>query len=148
MTLPCYVLVENNLSGDPFHNQFTEERVDLSVFSPACLPDVGETFSYQNGHVYGESCKPMMKFLFCLYLRLGRHWSPRDLHRQAARDCSSHCRKQQVYWENEPHWNCGRRPNCLCRGCCSWTMQGESSSTMSPNLYYLSYRATVVGHLQ
>ena len=30
------------------------------------------------------------------HLRLGRHWSPRDLHRQAARDSSSHCPDQQL----------------------------------------------------
>ena len=38
--------------------------MDLSVFSPACLPDNNETgFVGQKGHVYGESAQPaMMKF--------------------------------------------------------------------------------------
>ena len=54
-------LGKKNLSGDPFYKktnardfQFTEERVDLSVVSPACLPDIGESFLGQDGHVYGE----------------------------------------------------------------------------------------------
>ena len=38
----------------PIDNQLTEERVDLSVFSPACLPDIGESFVDQIGTVYGE----------------------------------------------------------------------------------------------
>ena len=33
---------------------YTEERVDLSVFSPACLPSTGETFVNQEGLVFGE----------------------------------------------------------------------------------------------
>ena len=89
----------------PIDNQLTEERVDLSVFSPACLPDIGESFVDQNGHVYGEQHQPMITLnpvLHALHLRLGRHWSPRDLDRQAARDCSSHRPKQQLYRENEP----------------------------------------------
>ena len=36
------------------HNQFTEERVDLSTFNPACLPAVGQSFNDQSGFVYGE----------------------------------------------------------------------------------------------
>ena len=28
--------------------------MDLLVFRPVCLPDVGESFVDQNGHVYGE----------------------------------------------------------------------------------------------
>ena len=36
------------------NNQLTEEIVDLSVFSPLCLPGLGESFVGQNGHVYGE----------------------------------------------------------------------------------------------
>ena len=53
-------LGKKNLSGDPFYKnkrsrfQFTEERVDLSVVSPACLPDIGESSLGQDGHVYGE----------------------------------------------------------------------------------------------
>ena len=34
--------------------KFTEERVDLSVFRPACLPGAGEDLVGQEGHVYGE----------------------------------------------------------------------------------------------
>ena len=45
---------------NPIDNQLTEERVDLSVFSPACLPDIGESFVDQNGHVYGEQRQPMI----------------------------------------------------------------------------------------
>ena len=37
------------------HKQFTEDRVDLSIFSPACLPhEWGASFVDQEGHVYGE----------------------------------------------------------------------------------------------
>ena len=43
---------------NPLDNQLTEERVDLSVFSPVCLPDIGESFVDQNGHVYGEQHQP------------------------------------------------------------------------------------------
>ena len=42
------------MSGDPLYIQFAEERADLSVFSPVCLPDIGESFLGQDGHVYGE----------------------------------------------------------------------------------------------
>ena len=105
MTLPCYDLVRTvflviHFLTNPIDNQLTEERVDLSVFSPACLPDVGESFVDQNGHVYGEQRQPIITLnpvLLALHLRLGRHWSPRDLHRQAATDCSSHRPDQQLY---------------------------------------------------
>ena len=33
---------------------FSEERVDLSVFSPVCLPSNGADFIGQDGFVYGE----------------------------------------------------------------------------------------------
>ena len=36
--------------------------MDLSVFSPACLPDIGESFVGHYGHVYGEQYKPLIKF--------------------------------------------------------------------------------------
>ena len=117
MTLPCYDLVRKVLLvilflTNPFNNQLTEERVDLSVFSPVCLPGLGESFVDQNGHVYGKQHQPMQTIinpdLIGLCIRLGSHWSSRDLHRQAARDCSSHCRKQQL-WRR-----CGRRPDCVC----------------------------------
>ena len=86
-------------------NQLIEKRVDLSVFRPACLPDIGESFVDQNGHVYGEQrqprlCQPIktiFSVLLPLYLRLGRHWSGRDLHGQAARDCSSNRFNQQLF---------------------------------------------------
>ena len=36
-------------------NQFTEDRVNLADFSPACLPSNGESpFNYEKGYVYGE----------------------------------------------------------------------------------------------
>ena len=59
MTLPCYDLVRTVFLVIYFltnliDNQLTEERVDLSVFSPACLPDLDESFVGQNGTVYGE----------------------------------------------------------------------------------------------
>ena len=53
MTLPCSNLVRKPFV-DPLHNPLLEERVDLSVFSPACLPNDDESFAGQNGHVYGE----------------------------------------------------------------------------------------------
>ena len=37
-----------------FSRQFTENRVDLSVFRPVCLPEIGESFVGQEGHVYGN----------------------------------------------------------------------------------------------
>ena len=61
-----------------------------------------------------------------LYLRLGRHWSSRDLHRQAARDCTSHRRNQHLYRENERDWRCGRKPDCVWGWCCRGPMQGGS----------------------
>ena len=45
---------------------YAEERVDLSVFSPACLPGNGETFVNQNGLVYGEQ-DIVEKVLFTLF---------------------------------------------------------------------------------
>ena len=47
-------LGKKNLSGDPIHNKLTEERVDLSGFSPACLPGLRQSFNDQSGYVYGE----------------------------------------------------------------------------------------------
>ena len=44
----------NPLLKNLFNIQLTEEIVDLSVFSPLCLPGLGENFVGQNGHVYGE----------------------------------------------------------------------------------------------
>ena len=52
-----------NMSGDDLDHQFAEERVDLSVFSPVCLPDFGESFLGQNGNVYGEQHQAMKVFL-------------------------------------------------------------------------------------
>ena len=40
--------------GIPHHSPLTEDRVDLSAFSPACLPGIGESFFNKKGHVYGE----------------------------------------------------------------------------------------------
>ena len=64
MTLPCYDLVRRVflvilILTYPFNNQLTEERVDLSVFSPVCLPGLGESFVEKNGHVYGKQRQPM-----------------------------------------------------------------------------------------
>ena len=36
--------------------------MDLSVFSPACLPSSGASFVGQEGHVYGEKHDPLFKF--------------------------------------------------------------------------------------
>ena len=108
MTLPCFDLVRRvflviHFLTNPIDNKLTEERVDLAVFSPACLPDLGESFVDQNGTVYGEQRQPMKTLNPVVHaLRLGSHWSPRDLHRPAARDYSSHRRKQHLYGENEP----------------------------------------------
>ena len=44
----------NPLLKNLINIQLTEEIVDLSVFSPLCLPGLGESFVGQNGHVYGE----------------------------------------------------------------------------------------------
>ena len=47
-------LGKKDLSSNLLHKQLTEERVDLAVFSPACLPGPGESFLDQNGTVFGE----------------------------------------------------------------------------------------------
>ena len=77
-------------SGDPLHiKKLAEDRVDLSVFSPVCLPD-GENFSGQDGHIYGE---PKRKYKVSSFEEqglsfiamspsqaggtLGEHWRPR-----------------------------------------------------------------------
>ena len=49
-------LGKNDPSDDPLYNQFPEERVDLSVFGPACLPKLGESYVDHSGYVYGEQC--------------------------------------------------------------------------------------------
>ena len=36
--------------------------MDLSVFSPACLPSSGASFVGQEGYVYGEKHDPFFKF--------------------------------------------------------------------------------------
>ena len=41
---------------------FSEEQVDLSVFSPACLPSNSSSLVGQEGHVYGEQRKPLINF--------------------------------------------------------------------------------------
>ena len=67
-----------------------------------------------------------------LYIRLGRHWRSTDLHRQAARDRTSHRRNQNLYRENERDWRCGRKPDCVCREFCERTMQGTK-----PKCYFI-----------
>ena len=47
-------LGRRNLYEYPIQNQFSEERVNLALFSPACLPENGESFVGQTGIVYGE----------------------------------------------------------------------------------------------
>ena len=42
-----------------FDNILTEDRVDLSVFSPACLPSNSSSLVGQEGHVYGEQRQPL-----------------------------------------------------------------------------------------
>ena len=49
-------LGKNDPSDDPLYNQFPEERVDLSVFGPACLPKLGESYVDHSGYVYGKQC--------------------------------------------------------------------------------------------
>ena len=40
--------------GIIFADQITEEPVDLSVFSPACLPHIGQNTNAGDGHIYGN----------------------------------------------------------------------------------------------
>ena len=81
---------------------YTEERVDLSVFIPACLPGIGETFVNQEGLVYGEQTN-VEKVLFTLVLfRLGSHWSYRLLDRQSAGDLGPDSAEQHLLGEDEP----------------------------------------------
>ena len=45
--------------------------MDLSVFSPACLPGVDENFVGKNGTVYGKQChcmKTIVTLFFLLYI--------------------------------------------------------------------------------
>ena len=42
------------IPGFQLCNKFTEDRVNLANFSPACLPSSGESFFDKKGHVYGE----------------------------------------------------------------------------------------------
>ena len=50
-------LGKKNISDDPIHDQFSEDRVDLSVFSPACLPSNSASLVGQEGHIYGGQHK-------------------------------------------------------------------------------------------
>ena len=50
-------LGKESLSDNSLESQFSDERVDLSIFSPVCIPDFGESFLNQDGHVYGEHCQ-------------------------------------------------------------------------------------------
>ena len=49
---------------------FSEERVDLSLFSPVCLPTKSRSFEGNVGHIYGglDTCLIVKKHTFC---RLG-----------------------------------------------------------------------------
>ena len=58
-----------------FHNfscmaVFSDERVDLSLFSPVCLPTKSSSFEGNVGHIYGglDRCLIVKKHTFC---RLG-----------------------------------------------------------------------------
>ena len=42
------------IPGFQLCNKFTEDRVNLANFSPACLPSSGESFFDKKGFVYGE----------------------------------------------------------------------------------------------
>ena len=49
---------------------FSDERVDLSLFSPVCLPTKSSSFEGNVGHIYGglDTCLIVKKDTFC---RLG-----------------------------------------------------------------------------
>lgn len=49
---------------------FSDERVDLSLFSPVCLPTKSSSFEGNVGHIYGglDRCLIVKKHTFC---RLG-----------------------------------------------------------------------------
>ena len=47
-------------SHNLLHKLFSEEQVDLSVFSPACLPSNSSSLVGQEGHIYGEQRKPLI----------------------------------------------------------------------------------------
>ena len=51
-------LGNKNLSYCSLSDKFSEEGVDLSLFSPACLPNNSESLVGQEGHVYGEQHNP------------------------------------------------------------------------------------------
>ena len=85
---------------------YTEERVDLSVFSPVCLPSIGETFVNQEGLVYGEQTNVEKVFFTLVLFRLGSHWSYRHLDRQAAGDLGPDSAEQHLLGEDEPDRGC------------------------------------------
>ena len=115
---------------------YTEERVDLTVFIPACLPSIGETFVNHDGLVYGEQTN-VEKVLFTLVLfRLGSHWSYRHLDRQAAGDLGPDSAEQHLLGEDEPDRGCGQGPDHLRRGGRGRALQGLGEVFLSSEVYF------------
>ena len=53
---------------------FPEDRVDLSVFSPVCLPSNSADFIGHDGFVYGEQLFLFPMYTIPIFRRLGRNW--------------------------------------------------------------------------
>ena len=54
--------------------------MDLSVFSPACLPGVDENFVGQKGHVYGKKRDCMKTIITLFYLLSIPGWGDTGIH--------------------------------------------------------------------
>ena len=155
MTLPCYDLVRRvflviHLITNPIDNQLTEERVDLSVFSPACLPGIGKNFVDQNGHVYGEQRQPM-KTLVLFYLLSISGWGDTGVQE------TSTDKLQETVVPIVESSNCIERVNqtrgvnkdlIVCAGGASEGPCKVFKGNQNMIGITLKPRATVVGHLQ
>ena len=131
-------LGKKGLSGDPLYS--VSLKTDLQtiewIYQSSALPVFPTTVQallVRKGTSMVGSTSCYNKVSPSLCIRLGRHWTS-DLHRHAARGSGSHCPDQQLYRENEPGRGCGRKPDCVCRGCCERTMQGGS-----PNQNVISF---------
>ena len=123
----------------------------LLFFSPACLPDIGESFVDQNGHVYGEQRQPTKTLVLFYFLSISG-WGDRGVQE------TSTDKLQETVVPIVQNSNCIERMNqsegvnkdlIVCAGGAS---EGPCKVfiTVSQNMIGITLkpRATVVGHLQ
>ena len=107
MTLHCLNLVRRTFLVTQFMtNCQRTEWIYQSSALPVFLATVQALLARKGTSMVGSTNR-YNKVSPLLCIRLGRHWNPRDLHRQAARDSGSHRPDQQLYGENEPERRCG-----------------------------------------